>query len=310
MPADTVLVTGVGGLIGAAVAARLAAAGRPVLGMDRQRPPGFDLPFLSHDLPDRHRWHEAIVAHRIGRVVHAGGISGPMLLNDAPDRIVDINLNGLAGLLEAARIHRLARVVAFSSVVAYGERPGTPAITEDEVLRPRNIYGATKAAGDALIDAYRAEHGVDAVSFRVAGCYGPGRTTPCLIRMLIEAGLAGREALVREDPERTRQFVFVDDVASAVLAALDAPALGRHTYNIGPGVAHAASEVIDAVRRCVPGLRARIDPAGMHWNSFGLGVLDIAAARRDLGFEPKVGLAEGAARTLEWVVARGARHVV
>lgn len=305
MAGERILVTGVGGLIGAAVAARLAAAGREVLGMDRQRPAAFGLPFLAHDLPDRQRWHEAIVRHGIGRVVHAGGISGPMLLNDAPARIVAINLDGLAGLLEAARIHGLARIVAFSSIVAYGERAGLAEITEREPLLPRNVYGATKAAGDALIHAYHAEHGVDAVSLRVAGCYGPGRVTPCLVRMMIEDGLAGRESLVHEDPARTRQFVFVDDVAAAAVAALDAPALAQRSYNVGPGSVQSAHDVIDAVRRCVPDLRARVDPAGMRWNSFGLGVLNVDAARRDLGFAPRVGLVEGAARTRDWLLAGG-----
>lgn len=309
MKPDAVLVTGIGGLIGGAVARRLAASGRKVVGMDRHAPATLPFPVITHDLPDPHRWHEAIVRFRIGKVIHSGGISGPMLLRDAPERMFEINVVGLAGLLEAARIHGLERLVCFSSVMAYGEHPGLPVVTEATPLKPETVYGATKAAGDALINAYRAQHGVNAVSLRVAGCYGPGRTTPCVIRTLIEDGLEGRTTRLREDPARTRQFIFVDDVVDAVCAVLDAPATpALASYNIGPGIAHGLDEILTAVRQSVPGASAVADPDGLPWNAFGIGPLSIDAARRDLSFEPRVDLADGARATLAWLRAGGMRN--
>src|SRR5919206_1452725 len=140
MTADTVLVTGLGGLIGAAVARRLLREGRPLVGMDREVSSGLPFPVLRHDLPDAHRLHEAIVRFGVDRVVHAGGISGPMLLRDAPARVCDINLIGLVDTLEAARIHGLKRVVWFSSIMAYGERPDLLPVTEGAPLRPLTVY--------------------------------------------------------------------------------------------------------------------------------------------------------------------------
>ncbi|BBK41503.1 UDP-glucose 4-epimerase [Allostella vacuolata] len=309
MSGGTTLVTGVGGLIGAAVLRRLVELGRPVLAMDRVPPPGLDLarlgvPFLPHDLPDPQRWHEAVVRFGVRRVVHAGSISGPMLLGDNPARICDINLGGLMGLLEAARIHRLGRIVWFSSIMAYGECADPGPVDEDAPLRPHTVYGATKAAGEALVHAYGAEQGVDAVALRVASCFGPGRTTDCLIRTLVEDGLAGRTTRVHPAPGRSRQHIFVGDVADAVLAALDAPALPQRAYNIGPGRAQTIDEILAAVQEAVPGARLVLDPAGLAWNTFGLGPLAIDAARRDLGFRPATGVAAGAAATRDWVRAR------
>ncbi|WP_374445816.1 NAD-dependent epimerase/dehydratase family protein [Stella sp.] len=305
----TILVTGIGGLIGAAVLRRLAGLGRPVVAMDRAAPAGLDLerlgvPFLPHDLPDPQRWHEVVVRHGVRRVVHAGSISGPMLLGDNPARIVDINLGGLIGLLEAARIHRLGRIVWFSSIMAYGERADLEPVGEDVPLRPHTVYGATKAAGEALVEAYGAEQGVDAVALRVASCYGPGRTTACLIRTLVEDGLAGRATRVHPAAGRSRQHIFVEDVVDAVLAALDAPVLPRRAYNIGPGRSQTLDEIVAAVREAVPGTAAVADPAGLAWNTFGVGTLRIAAAERDLGFRPSTGIAAGAAATRDWVLAR------
>ena len=78
MTTCAILVTGIGGLIGGAVAERLHAQGRTVVGMDREAPAGAPYPMIAHDLPDPQRWHEAIVGFGIRKVVHAGGISGPM----------------------------------------------------------------------------------------------------------------------------------------------------------------------------------------------------------------------------------------
>ncbi len=300
-----VLVTGAGGLIGGAVARRLAASGRAVVAMDRSAPAGLDLPFIAHDLPDPHRWHEAIVRFGIRRVVHAGSISGPMLLGDDPARTCDINLGGLVGLLEAARIHGLGRIVWFSSILAYGPRRDLGPVDEDAPLRPGTVYGATKAGGEALVHAYHAEHGVDAVALRVASCYGPGRTTSCLIRALVEDGLAGRTTRIDPAAGRTRQHIFVGDVADAVLAALDAPSLPQRAYNIGPGRAQAIDEIVRQVRLAVPEAAMELHPGGLGWNTFALGPLAIAAAARDLGFAPGTTLAEGAAATRDWLQGQG-----
>lgn len=305
---DVTLVTGTGGLIGRALVRSLLADGRSVVGMDQVRPDDLDIPFLLHSLPDPHRWHEAIVRFGVTRVVHAGGVSGPMLMGDAPARLCDINLAGLVALLEAARIHGLARVVWFSSILAYGRQPTLDPVREDTVLRPDTVYGATKAAGDALIEAFHAEHGVDAVSLRVASCYGPGRTTDCLIRTLVEDALAGRTTRIRDEAGITRQHVFVDDVVAAIRAVSQASHLGQRAYNIGPGRAQSLAEIAAALREVLPNATVATDPAGMHWNTFRLGPLAIDAAEKDLCFRPATGLRDGISRTRAWVEGRPGLH--
>jgi UDP-glucose 4-epimerase len=297
MSGSAVLVSGVGGLIGRAVARRLAAQDRRVVGMDREVPAACGFPVLIHDLPDPQPWHEAIRRFGVTKIVHAGGVSGPMLLPDAPARVMDINLSGLAGLLEAARIHAVERIVWFSSILAYGERSDLAPVPEETPLCPDTVYGATKAAGEALIRGYFAEHGVDAVTLRVASCYGPGRTTSCFIRALVEDGLAGRPTRVRPVAGRTRQHVFVEDVVDAVCAALDLQSVPRRVYNIGPGAAQTLDEIVAGVRRAVPGASVELAADGFAWNTFGLGPLEIGAAQRDLGFAPHTTLAEGALET-------------
>lgn len=291
-----ILVTGIAGLIGAEVAHRLVREGHEVVGMDRSIPAGVPYPVITHELPDPHRWHEAIVRYGVKKVIHAGGVSGPMLMRDAPARVCDINLASLVDLLEAARIHRVQRVVWFSSIMAYGRRSNVLPVDEDTPLNPTTVYGATKAAGEALINAYAAEHGVDAVALRVASCYGPGRTTACVIRTLVQDALANRVSRIRDEPGSTRQHIYIDDVIDGICAALVAPRLLQRAYNIGPGVAQSLEQIVTAVQQAVPGAQVQVAADGMGWNTFELGPLTIDAARRDLAFNPKVSLAEGAAR--------------
>ncbi len=295
-----VLVTGLSGLIGGAVAKHLVARGDAVVGLDRVVPPNPPCPVMVHELGDAHRLHEIMSAVKVRAIVHAGGASGPMVWPESPARVAAINIGGLTDFLEAARMHHVPRLVWFSSILAYGPQPGAAPVDEDTMLRPDNVYGATKVAGEALLQAYAREHGVDAVALRVASCYGPGRTTNCFVRLLVENARAGKATAASSLQVRNRQHIHVNDVVAATVAALDTPGLPERAYNIGPGIAMSSQEVADEVGRAIEGVRLEQDPAAANWNSFNLGPLDITRARRDLGFVPRVGLAEGAMSYQDW----------
>ena len=126
------------------------------------------------------------------------------------------------------------------------------------------------------------------------------------MRTPVEDGLDGKTTVVRDASGRTRQHVFIGDVVDAVCAALDARTLTRRAYNIGPGIAQDLDDLAEAVRSAVPGTSVALRPDGLSWNTFGLGPLVIDAARRDLSFEPRTSLAEGAKRTRAWVEQRRA----
>ena len=297
--------TGVGGLIGNSVAARLAASGRPVIGLDRSRPKTAPCPIAIHELGDKHRLHEIVLQHDVRAIIHAGGISGPMVLPENPVKVADINIGGLVDMLEVARIHKLDRIVWFSTINVYGETGDPEPVTEQTQRRPVTLYGASKLAGEGLLAAYAAEHGVDGVALRVSSTYGPLRASACFIRFLIENARAGRPTRVPHDNQRTRQHIYVEDVADATIAALDRHNLRQLAYNVGPGVALTTAEVVAEVAKTISGTRIEVAADGMPWNSFALGPLDISAARRDLDWQPRVSLAQGAQRYATWLSQQG-----
>jgi nucleoside-diphosphate-sugar epimerase len=110
---------------------------------------------------------------------------------------------------------------------------------------------------------------------------------------------------VRDLDGRTRQHIYVEDVADAVLQVINAPERSGSIYNVASGVALTAAEVAAEVERAVPGVELVADPTGaMPWGTFRLGPLDISAAREDLAWSPRISLEEGARRYARWLRER------
>ena len=296
--AETVLLTGASGLIGRYVHRMLRERGDKVVAIDRIE--GDDV--LACDLSEVHRLHE--LGSEAAAIIHCGAISGPMVARDNPYLIVQSNIVGTANVLEFARVKGMRRVVYCSSVSAFGNTPaGLDLVPEDVVLKPTSVYGASKAAGEQLLEGYRQQHGVDSVSLRPGWVYGPGRTTDCAIRTMIEDAQAGRPTSFPFGRDFYRQYVHVQDVADAILLALDAKELPRRSYTINGGTYLTLGDVAAIVRKVLPSARIEMGPGGDPIDDVQTR-FDLSAAERDLGFRPRIGLEEGIRSYAGWLSAR------
>lgn len=285
--AETILLTGAAGLIGRALRRRLAERGDTVIAIDRLGSDGI----LPCDLTEVHRLHE--IGSLASAILHCGAISGPMVARDNPHLIVQSNIVGTANILELARVRKMRRVVFLSSVSAYGNTPeGIDPVPEDVVLSPTSVYGASKVAGEALVNAYASQHGVDGVSLRPSWVYGPGRTTACAIRTMIEDAQVGRPTHFPFGRDFYRQYVHVDDVASAVLLALDAHRLARRSYTITGDSFLTLGDVAATVRKVLPDADITMD-AGRDPVDDVQARFDISAATSDLRYRPRIELEAG-----------------
>ena len=293
--AETILLTGASGLIGRYVHRMLRERGDTVIAIDRLAAEDV----LSCDLSEVHRLHD--LAGNATAVLHCGAISGPMVARDNPFLSVESNIVGTANIVELARIRGMRRMVYCSSVSAFGSTPeGLDLVPEDVVQRPSSVYGASKVAGEALLEGYRKQHGVDSVSLRPGWVYGPGRTTDCAIRTMIQDAQAGQRTAFPFGRDFYRQYVHVEDVAAAILLALDAKDLPRRSYTITGGSYLALGDVAAIVRKVLPAahieMGAGADPVDDVQARF-----DISAAERDLGYRPKIGLEDGIAAYAKWL---------
>ncbi len=294
-----VIVSGAAGLVGAAVARRVAERGDEVVAIDRVACtiPG-DIAVRACDLNDIHRLYQMAGGH-IDAVIHCGAHSGPMVAQDHPHSMVQVNILGTANMLELARNLGARRFVYCSSTSAYGTTP-EGIVPEDTLLRPTSLYGASKVAGEVMVTAYADQFKLDGVSLRLGWVYGPRRTTDCFIRGLIEDAFEGRPSRRPFGADFRRHYIHVDDAARALVLAMDAPALPRRTYNITGGLCTTLGQVADTVKQVLPQadivLQPGPDPVDDLQYQF-----DNRAAERDLAYVPAVSLEAGIRGYAEWL---------
>lgn len=291
MTEKTHFVTGASGLVGRAVVEALAARGDRIIAIDRTAGSIAGADVIACDLKDVHRLHALAACADLDSIIHCGAYSGPMVARDNPFDLVAVNVTGTANMIEIARIAKVRRFINCSSVSVYGSTTGGP-VTEAVHLAPSTVYGATKLAAEALVTAYAREHGVDAASFRLSWVYGPNRTTPCLLRRMIDDAVAGRATDVPWGANFYRQYIHADDAATGLIAALDVECLSGRVFNLTGGSFQTLAETAALVRKVIPGARISLgdgpDPGDDIQHEF-----DITAARTELGYEPRVTLERG-----------------
>jgi UDP-glucose 4-epimerase len=244
----------------------------------------------------------AVVFHQAAIPSVARSVADPMSSND-------VNVTGTLNVLVAARDAAVERVVYASSAAVYGNADALP-LHEGMLTRPASPYGVSKLAGERYVEAFTLTYGLPTVALRYLNVFGPRQNArseyASAIPRFISCTLGGDAPTIFGDGEQARDFVFVDDVVQANLLAAEAsaPAWGR-AFNVGRGERRTVNELLDAIRRLVPGEH----PAPVHapprpgevrdsWS-------DISAAHQVLGYEPAVAFEEGLRRTIERIASEG-----
>jgi UDP-glucose 4-epimerase len=218
-----------------------------------------------------------------------------------------INLIGLLNLLEAGRRHGLRRVVfASSGGTVYGEQWCFPC-DEDHPCRPLSPYGVAKLASEAYLHFYRAQYGIDYVALRYANVYGP-RQDPHgeagVVAIFCERFLSGATAVIFGDGEQTRDYVFVEDVARANVAALGKAVCG--VFNIGTGVETSVNQLYRMLSE-VSGIRRAPSFAPARQGEQRRSAISSARAAVALDWHPQVDLCEGLQRTFQYYLSQERR---
>jgi UDP-glucose 4-epimerase len=233
------------------------------------------------------------------------------------DPVADAKVNVLGSIrvaraAAAAGCRRL--VFAGSGGTAYGEPdPQLLPVAEDAPAGPSNPYGVAKRTVEDYLGSFAGMWGIEGVSLRLANVYGP-RQNPHgeagVVAIFCNRLLTGRPVTIYGDGRQTRDYVYVDDVVSAFMAAGSLPyaeltpagpgaPAGAPRYNIGTGAETSVLGLFSTLRE-LAGVQAEPAHAPARTGELERVVLDASAAGRVLGWSPKIELAEGLARTWDW----------
>jgi nucleoside-diphosphate-sugar epimerase len=210
------------------------------------------------------------------------------------------NIEASQQLLEACTGRPLHRFVYASSSSLYGDNVAIP-MRETALPQPVSPYGVTKLAAEQLCYLYFVNHGVPATSVRYFTVYGPRQRPDMAFNRFIRASLNGEPITLYGDGEQTRDFTFVADAVAATMAAGDRGVPGR-AYNIGGGSRVTVNQVLEIIGR-VAGRPLEVRREPVQKGDMRDTYADTGLAKADLGFAPKVSLAEGIEAEYRWLSA-------
>ncbi len=313
MAGRKVLVTGAHGLLGSWLTRRLVELGADLTVLRLNPQPLSPLVLgsveaqcevVDGDLLDADLLERTVADRSIDTIIHLAAQAIVGTANLSPRPTFEANVLGTWNVLEAARLGDVARVVVASSDKAYGASPVLPYV-ETLPLEASHPYDASKAAADIISRSYWATFGLPVAVTRLANLYGGGdQNRSRLIPETVAAIIDGRAPVIRSDGSPERDFLYVEDAVDAYLAILDLLDAGEargEAFNAGSGVPRRALDVVATLCQIAdfdqsPDIRGEGVPDGEIDRQF----IDSAKLRGASGWEPKIGLEEGLALTLDW----------
>lgn len=324
-----VLVTGVAGFIGSQVARRLLARGDTVVGIDnlndynpvqlkRDRLDaivadggGDRFTFHHLDFADHEAMDAALAGTEIERIVHLGAQAGVRYSLTNPRAYVASNLAGHVNMLELARARRVEQMVYASSSSVYGTSPDLPFRVEQRVDFPISLYAATKKADELMSETYAHLYRIPQTGLRFFTVYGPWGRPDMAVWGFTDKILSGQPIEVYNGGNMRRDFTYIDDIVTGVVAALDnppaddgAPKAGgsvspHRLYNIGNNKAEELETLIALIEESCGCKAIRLEKP-MQPGDVPATYADLTAISDDLGFRPTTPIAVGIPLFVDW----------
>ncbi len=309
----TILITGGAGFIGSHLAQALLERGETVVALDNFNDyydpaikranaerlavyPRFTM--VEGDIRDMATVETVFTSYRVRRVAHLAAMAGVRESVKQTRLYVEVNTLGSMNLLDAAQQHNVEMFVQASTSSVYGETTRLPFVETDAADRPLASYPASKRAAELLCHTYHHLHGLNVTVLRFFNVYGPAGRPDMMPMRVMNAVLDGSTIPIFNGGDIHRDWTYIDDTVSGIIAALDQP-LGYEVINLGVGAPIALREFIEVVEE-LSGRKLNTRNVPTPPSDPPITFCDNTKARQLLGFNPQTSVQDGLAKTWDW----------
>jgi UDP-glucuronate 4-epimerase len=323
-----VLITGVAGFLGAALARAFLDRGDHVTGIDNLNnyydvglkkarlntlKEGNGISFIRLDISRRDDIENLFANSSFDLVLHLAAQAGVRYSIENPTTYIDANLVGFGNILEGCRQHDVSQLVYASSSSVYGGNTKLPFAETDQVDHPFSLYAATKKSNELMAHAYSNLYGFRATGLRFFTVYGPWGRPDMALFTFTRKILAGESIPVYNHGQMSRDFTYIDDIVETVVRMVDKlleGLIGRkivreieeaphQIYNVGCGASVQLMDFIAVLENCL-GRKAKLDFLPLQKGEVLSTEADVTKLESDFGYRPRVKVEEGIARFVTW----------
>ncbi len=249
------------------------------------------------DICDGELLKDIVRKEKITHVVHLAAQAGVRYSIDHPDRYVHCNLVGFFSILELCRHCQLPLIYASTSSV-YGKNEKQPFSVEDRCDEPVSFYAATKKSNEVMAHSYHHLYGIPMTALRFFTVYGPWGRPDMAYFSFTKAIMEGKAIPLFNHGQLRRDFTYIDDIVSGVIAAIDLEA-DYETFNLGNHQPVELLRFVEVIEDCL-GKKANKTFLPMQDGDVYSTYADIEHSRDRLGFTPKTSIEEGISKFVEW----------
>ncbi len=329
-----VLVTGVAGFIGSAIAESLLQRGDEVIGVDNlndyydislkearlQRivnaKKSADFKFIKLDIAHREAMEKLFAKEKFDAAINLAAQAGVRYSLENPLAYVESNITGFAHLLEGCRHNKVKHFVYASSSSIYGLNESMPFSVHDNVDHPVSLYAASKKSGELMAHSYSHLYGLATTGLRFFTVYGPWSRPDMAMLKFTRKMVAGEEIDVYNYGKHRRDFTYIDDIVEGVIRVLDRPAKGNkhwdgtqpdpasspapwRIYNIGNQKPIELMEYINAIEKHL-GIKAKINLLPLQPGDVPDTYADVEDLIKDVDYCPSMPLDTGVENFVRW----------
>lgn len=258
-----------------------------------------DFHLVEGDIRDRELLGQLFNKYQIQLIVHLAAKAGVRPSVESPQEYFEVNINGTINILEAAKEHKVMKMVFASSSSVYGNNSKVPFSETDFVDHPISPYAASKKAGELICFTYHELYKMDITCLRFFTVYGPRQRPDLAIHKFAKLILNDKPVPVYGDGSFKRDFTYVDDTVFGIKQAIN-NLDGYKIYNLGNSRTVSVLEMVSELEKAL-GKKAEIDYRPLQPGDVKLTFADISRAKKELQYDPQYDFSTGITNFVEWL---------